>query len=245
MKKRIVLGDPHGRWIPIIDIYNREQPDEVIILGDYFDSFDIQPYEQKICYNNIIELRNEHIKKKKGNKFIMLIGNHDMHYMCPLFDRCSGWNSLTDSLVGYNLSKDWDKGILKMCYIDEINKTIYSHAGVTQNWFNKWCSGSLGNIETLGIEYFNFTSKDGGDIYGSSSWNSPLWVRPSGLKESPYKDKDGITWSQIFGHTQKDMIDYWNINEGHFYEIDCITKYYISEIIDDTGKLIERIINKR
>ena len=34
--KRIVIGDPHGRWRSVKKIYDYEQPDEVIILGDYF-----------------------------------------------------------------------------------------------------------------------------------------------------------------------------------------------------------------
>ena len=44
--KRIVIGDPHGRWRSVKKIYDYEQPDEVIILGDYFDSFNISdlPY---------------------------------------------------------------------------------------------------------------------------------------------------------------------------------------------------------
>lgn len=33
--KRIVIGDPHGRWRSVKKIYDYEQPDEVIILGDY------------------------------------------------------------------------------------------------------------------------------------------------------------------------------------------------------------------
>ena len=33
--KRIVIGDPHGRWGLVKQIYDKEQPDEVIILGDY------------------------------------------------------------------------------------------------------------------------------------------------------------------------------------------------------------------
>ena len=71
MKKRIVIGDPHGRWEFVKQIYDKEQPDKVIILGDYFDSFKIDAYAQRECYDHIIELRNEHINKGKGD-FIML-----------------------------------------------------------------------------------------------------------------------------------------------------------------------------
>ena len=238
--KRITIGDPHGRWECIKQIYEKEQPDEVIILGDYFDSFNIDPYTQKDAYDHIIELRKEHLKKYKRG-FHMLIGNHDMHYLSDEFDRCSGWNNITESIATYSLKRDWDKEILRMCYIDVINKTIYSHAGVSMNWFNKWIKSKvLFDINTIEIKSFNFTYKDGGDWYGSSSWNSPVWIRPEGLKESPYIDNDGNIWSQVFGHTEPDAPLYWKIGNGEFYGIDCITKYYMVEELDNNGNLISR-----
>ncbi len=238
--KRIIIGDPHGHWKFIKQIYDKENPDEVIILGDYFDSFNIDVYNQKDSYENIINLRKEHLKKNKG-RFIMLIGNHDFHYMDEKFGRCSGWNALSASVASYPLCRDWDKEILKMCYIDEINKTIYSHAGVSMNWFNSWIkSKSLGDINTIETKAFCFTYKDGGDYFGSSSYNSPLWIRPEGLKKSMYVDNNGIVWSQVFGHTEPDTPIHWESNGADFYGIDCIYKHYLIENLDDNRKLISR-----
>ena len=39
MNKRIILGDMHGNFKCVQDIYNNEHPDMVIMLGDYCDSF--------------------------------------------------------------------------------------------------------------------------------------------------------------------------------------------------------------
>jgi len=241
--KRVVIGDPHGRWGYVKQIYDKEQPDEVIILGDYFDSFKIDVYTQRESYEHIIELRQEHLKKH-GRGFHMLIGNHDMHYMDETFGRCSGWNVLSASVAGYPLVRDWDKEILQMVFIDEINKIIYSHAGVTMNWFQQWIhSNTLADINTIEIKAFQFTYKNGGDYYGSSSWNSPLWVRPEGLAKSPYtewNDGNGITWSQVFGHTEPEAPYHWVDAKGEFWGIDCIYKHYLIEELDDDGKLIER-----
>ena len=240
--KRIVIGDPHGRWNAVKNIYDKEQPDEVIILGDYFDSFNIDAYNQRECYDNIINLRKEHLSKY-GRGFYMLIGNHDMHYMDEAFGRCSGWNLLTNSQASYPLCRDWDAEILKMVFIDEVNKTVYSHAGVTMNWFQQWIkSNNLADINTIETKAFQFTYKNGGDYYGSSSWNSPLWVRPEGLKKSPYKDKDGIVWTQIFGHTQTNAPHHWINNEGEFYCIDCINEAYLVEILNDQNVLEKRVL---
>jgi hypothetical protein len=238
--KRIVIGDPHGRWGFVKQIYDKEQPEEVIILGDYFDSFNIDVYTQRESYEHIIELRKEHLKKYRRG-FIMLIGNHDMHYMDEKFGRCSGWNVLSASVAGYPLCRDWDREILQMCYIDEVNKTIYSHAGVSMNWFTKWCT-SLGNINTLETKAFVFTYRDGGDAYGSSTYSSPLWLRPEGLQNSMYVDNDGIVWNQIFGHTQVDAPFHWKINDADFYGIDCIWKHYLIEELDNNRKVIKRYL---
>lgn len=249
--KRVIIGDPHGRWQSLKAIYDKEQPDEVIILGDYFDSFNIDAYTQRVCYENIVTLREKHLKLKKG-RFIMLIGNHDMHYMDEKFGRCSGWNPLTCSVAGYPLCRDWDAEILNMIFVDEINLTIYSHAGVSMNWFNFWIkSKSLGDINTIETRALAFTYKEGGDYYGSSSWNSPLWIRPEGLKKCPYYDinydMDGnefpVVWDQVFGHTEPDAPFKWEQDNAMFYGIDCINKAYMVEELDNkTKKLISREI---
>lgn len=241
--KRITIGDPHGRWNAFKQIYDKEQPDEVIVVGDYFDSFNIDSYTQRECYDNIINLRKEHLKKF-GRGFHMLIGNHDMHYMDESFGRCSGWNYVTYSQAAYPLCRDWDKGILQIVFIDEINKTIYSHAGVTMNWFQQWIkSNNLADINTIETKAFQFTYKNGGDYYGSSLWNSPLWVRPEGLAKSPYTewaDGNGITWSQVFGHTEPNTPYHWIDASGEFWGIDCINKGYLVEEFDDDNKLVSR-----
>ena len=63
MIKRVIIGDPHGRWNSFKKIYDKEQPEEVIILGDYFDSFTIDAYEQRDNYENIVNLRKEHLDR--------------------------------------------------------------------------------------------------------------------------------------------------------------------------------------
>ena len=240
--KRIIIGDPHGRWRSVKKIYDYEQPDEVIILGDYFDSFNIDAYEQRESYNNIIELRKNHLSQHKG-KFDLLIGNHDFHYIDKNFGRCSGWNQLTESQAAYPLCRDYDSEILKFVIIDEINKTIYSHAGVSMNWFNQWVNpNNLSDINTIESRAFCFTYKDGGDFYGSSSYNSPLWIRPEGLRKSPYKDSDGKCWTQVFGHTETCSPLHLNFYDYDFYCIDCINRNYLVEELDDNYKILNRYI---
>lgn len=68
--KTLILGDTHGRgvWEYIIE---KEKPDKVVFLGDYFDSFDINFENQMVNFMRIINF-----KKKFKKDVTLLIGNH-------------------------------------------------------------------------------------------------------------------------------------------------------------------------
>ena len=80
MRKRLVLGDMHGRYEVVHKIYDFEQPDDVIMLGDYVDSHEfISDEDQHEAMKKLCRIRFIHEHTGKG-KFIMLMGNHDFHY---------------------------------------------------------------------------------------------------------------------------------------------------------------------
>ena len=65
--KTIVLGDIHGRDI-WKDIVAQEKADRVIFIGDYFDSFDIEPATQQYNFKEIILVGNNmKIASNKSN----------------------------------------------------------------------------------------------------------------------------------------------------------------------------------
>ena len=76
MKKTIAIGDIHGRknWKKIVE----EHPDDrIVFLGDYCD-----PYDQMRNFdvlNNLLDIIE--LKKKRKDDIILLLGNHDMHYI--------------------------------------------------------------------------------------------------------------------------------------------------------------------
>lgn len=242
MKKRIIIGDLHGRYSYLKDAYLYEDPDEVILLGDYFDSWNIWPEDQEKSWESTLKLRQEHLKKNRG-RWIMLLGNHDTHYLPDWPSRCSGWNQDTEFRVQSKLSRCLDKGILRMAWIDTDLRTIYSHAGLSQTWFDRWLSGSLGNIETVSFDAFRFV---GADPYGNDPRNSPLWIRPGSLMTDPYQDKSGHIWDQVFGHTESMSPAAWDKTGkdgelGKFWCIDCLPKAYLRETIDKTNVTRELI----
>ena len=258
--KRLVLGDIHGHWDAIKAIYDLESPDGVIILGDYFDNFhgsDDSIYE---CYQNILDLRGEHLALKKGD-FKMLIGNHDFHYN-HWFEKCSGYRS---SMAARNavILNGVESSHLQFVYIDNVNHTIYSHAGVTNTWLResfgqRYDKESYKFINEINHHAFKFTYKGGSDYYGNSIYQSPIWVRPESLNQDSLVDENGKAFTQIVGHTScKFPICYnWGGYEMHgdldtinrnwddikICVLDTMPCYYLVEELDDNGQIIKREI---
>ena len=74
--KLIAIGDIHGRtiWQEIIEA---QSFDTLIFIGDYFDSKeDIDPESQMVNFIEICRL-----KRANPDKVILLLGNHDYHYL--------------------------------------------------------------------------------------------------------------------------------------------------------------------
>ncbi len=236
MKKRIVLGDPHGRYGYVKDIYDYEKPDEVIVLGDYFDSWDIQPLHQFESFKSLLDLQESH-----NGLFVLLLGNHDVHYLPDWPGRCSGFGLETQGYAEPALREAIAAGHLRMVYID--SGTIYSHAGITQTWADTWISGDPTGLDTAlwSPEAFRFV---GADWFGDDPRNSPVWVRPGSLASDPLVNKEtGEPWTQVFGHTSS--ISPWHVSFGksELWCIDCIDKFYMRETIYPDARIEREIVD--
>jgi predicted phosphodiesterase len=215
--KTIFLGDTHGRatWK---DIITKENPDRVVFIGDYFDSFDIGPSEQMFNFKEIIEFKEQ----AKDIEVILLVGNHDFHYY-PGGETYSGYKAGAASSIKQLLEENKDH--LQMCY--QLDNILCSHAGIGHNWLveqEKYESGSIADFVNDIWKYkpnqFMFC---GFDSYGDSFTQTPIWIRPlslmAGNKETFLK-KDYI---QIVGHTGVKHIDInGKATGGRYYLIDAI-----------------------
>ena len=238
--KRIILGDPHGNYLTIEDIYNKERPDSVIILGDYCDSFVHNTPEIVNAYKKMRKLQRKH-----QGEFITLMGNHDWHYT-TFGQRYSGYSSRTQAAMHDMLQSDFNDGLLPIVYIDEVNKTIYSHAGLTKTWMNEWSIPEPKFTNECNERSLDFQSMSF-DMYGNSKWQGPLWVRPEALLGDFYGDGE---WKQIVGHTRTrngkpllvKMPGYKraDIDDAWVIVVDTLPFVYIRETLDDNGKLVKR-----
>lgn len=255
MRKRLVLGDMHGRYEVVHKIYDFEQPDDVIMLGDYVDTHEyISDEDQHEGMKKLCRIRFIHEHTGKG-KFIMLMGNHDFHYYYA--------NTFIEKYSGYDYHRaEWACDFfqqmvkcneMRMVYCDVINKTVYSHAGISSKWLND--NGiDFNNINTYlnddgGNEVFRFTYGLGYSSIGDCAESSCIWIRPGSLIKNMYVDKDQHVWTQIVGHTPcrenifglkvgaKTEVP---INEADLILCDNLPKQYIIEWLNDDGTLYSR-----
>lgn len=192
--KIIIVPDVHGRtfWRKCMDLVN--SVDKIIFLGDYLDPYS----EEGIFFIDAIEQFNDiiHFKKDYPDKVILLIGNHDCHYIWKDFPNCSrrNYEHLDE------MHKLYNDNINLFQLIYETDNYIFSHAGIYDYWMNL-CKFSLDDLKDWNkIVSKNYSSLDyysyfrgGYHLTGSCVWAD---IRES-IKHKTYSDK-----KQIVGHTQ-------------------------------------------
>jgi len=194
--KTVVFGDIHGSqlWKSIMD---KENPDKVIFLGDYFD-----PYDKELIpdmYKNFREIIKLKIDKM-GNDCIILIGNHDYHYMEFNSDYSSRYSNETQLNMGFNLKSYYNDNIMKFSHFE--NGIWFTHAGISKYWLNEIAGindnelseDELNKLNPNLYAFNNYTSYF--DTYGDSKSQSPIWIRPQALLNN------AIEGTQIVGHTR-------------------------------------------
>jgi len=217
--KTLVLGDTHGRpyWKEIVA---NENPDRVIFIGDYFDSYDdYTAAEQMHNFKEIIEY-----KESGKSDVIVLVGNHDFHYVDGS-EHYSGYQFGAASGINILLSDNMKH--LQMAY--EMDGYLFTHAGVSHDWYTYWMKmlqlegGSVvDNINEMwktSSRPFRFT---GFNPYGDSKESSPIWIRPKSLQKAN-RDTFRDQFIQVVGHTQQNKIDIEGKSTGgRYYYIDTL-----------------------
>jgi len=194
--KLVAIGDIHGRdiWKQIVET---EQPNTVIFVGDYFDSFDIPGEDQITNFKNIIrwKLNNPQCQ------VIMLIGNHDFHYMTACNEYYSGFQR--DLYIPIGQALEENKHYLRAAY--RCDDLVFSHAGITPEFLinNGWEEQDIvefvNDLWYYRPHKFKFVdNKDGySDPYGDDEFQGPLWIRPRSLMKACQEVKK--TMIQVVG----------------------------------------------
>ena len=212
--KIIAMGDTHGRtcWK---DILASLDWDKAVFLGDYFDSKDgISATKQLKNFREILRF-----KKENPEKVVLLLGNHDFHYLTAAKEDYSGYQYQASERINRVLQPAVDKGLIQIAVL--FGDYLFSHAGVTQTWMNAQgykvdeCPDVFINrrfAEESGC--LRFTMGENSSPFGDDITQTPIWVRPESLLQDALPG-----YIQVVGHTMHDAITF---AEGKVYFIDTL-----------------------
>lgn len=202
MKKIAVIGDVHGRtnWKQI----DFSHYDEVIFMGDYFDPYAYNISSEEV-YNNFREILE--LKKSDPKKFVLLFGNHDLHYLVAerggreRYSRFD-YNLVVQYHVGDRLQKALEDGLIEAAYCEPNTDLFFIHATLSMRWYNFHVLGKPFSVsEEEGVSSVGPSESDrltvvakinnllldkpeafyfdgpGWDVYGYTNTQGPLWWR--------------------------------------------------------------------
>jgi len=218
--KTIAIGDIHGRsiWKKIIE---KEKPNKVVFVGDYFDSRDdISAAEQIHNFKEIIEYKTS----QNETEVILLVGNHDLIYYPGIYgEGTTGYQSEMASYITNIIIEN--NHHLQAAYFD--GQYLFSHAGVGKVWLkeNGWDNkediayfvNKIWEEDKSKFEFYGF------EPTGDNLIQTPVWIRPKSLIKTWQKDKSKPI--QIFGHSEVyniDLEEYQKWTGGKFIMIDAL-----------------------
>lgn len=185
----MVIPDIHERIDWIEECIDREQPDDIVFLGDYFDSWTTS--EDQV--HRVADwLKNS---MRKHNRIHML-GNHDLSYASLNKYTCGGFTKERSEWVK---SADIPWGKINLWFIHD--RIIYSHAGLGKDWI-KGRENYLRLIDPRLSDMFDSVEEDVfycSEYRGGLASNAgPLWCD---IKEFVPLDN----YRQIFGHSSDNL----------------------------------------
>ena len=224
--KILVLGDIHARtcWKEII---NKESPDKIVFLGDYVSTHEhVSDDDQIKNFDDILKF-----KESNHDEVVLLRGNHDMQHLMGnegVF-QCSGFFPIVSSWC----QKNYERILKNTQWVHIIDKYLFSHAGISETWFNEVPVKNYIDINKLPpSELFGFRPDTIWDMYGDSKTQGCTWIRPETLARDSI-----IGYTQIIGHTiVEKVVDIQQSvrQKQHIICCDCLPRQYV---IINNGKL--------
>jgi UDP-2,3-diacylglucosamine pyrophosphatase LpxH len=240
MSKTIYIGDIHGRDIWDEIVAKHDDADNIVFIGDYFDSFDIPAVHQLDNVKKIVEFKKKR-ELDTSKKVYLLIGNHDIHYWPGIRGKgsTSGFQA-TMSFQYEHFFRD-NRDHFQMSVL--IGNRLCTHAGVGNDFLKSVGFWKMDNAdESIISDYLNdlflykpneFTFNGSYDrsntgishnAYGDDDWQSPIWIRPKSLQRVNKNTDLKKNYIQIVGHTQQDHIDIkGKTTGGKYYYIDTLS----------------------
>lgn len=259
--KNIYIGDIHGRDIWKQIVKEHEDADNIIFIGDYFDSFNVPPLTQLRNIEEILDFKKWG-ELDPSKKVYLLVGNHDIHY----FPNNSPWSETSGFQPSMkpafeNIFRE-NRDAFHMSIT--IGNCLCTHAGVSSQFLKdtgywtydkhideSYVSEFLNDLffhKQNEFEFDAYSNRHYGlaysDPYGENEGQSPIWIRPKSLMRSNKTEDIKKKYIQIVGHTPQNQIDIKGTSTGgRYFFIDALqngeylieidNKFYLGKIEKD------------
>lgn len=240
----IIIPDVHGRTFWKEAVRNKEN-DDIVFLGDYLDPYSYEGITYEDALGNFHEILA--FKHAHPDNVTLLLGNHDLGYLCPRINLCRHDFDRHDEICQL-LTDNLD--CFELCTSREIaGKTyLFSHSFVSSYWMET-CKRFLhfdyqhpseiagilnGKFRTEQDRMFELLAMVSHHRGGDHAFGSMVW---SDLMEVKLPDPfiDGVV--NVFGHSQ--------VMEPAIYSrfacLDCRKAF----ILEADGTFWEPAINRR
>lgn len=214
--KHIVIPDLHGRYemIDSIEELFLTVDGYIILLGDIFDSFDLSFVDQMKTFNRVKQL-----KEKYQDRFIWLLGNHDVHYLEIDNKKVRGDGFQADKAFVYQQALLSVTEYLSYVFIE--GNYLFSHAGVTEKLlqYNEEITPDVRSLlDYNGVnDHLPWYHWCGPEKSGTEPFSGLIWVGYNQLVKYAAK---GI--NQVVGHTYVESPEIVkSANNDTIYFVDC------------------------
>lgn len=209
------IGDIHGRdhWQKVDPV----QYDYVIFVGDYFDSWDVPNPTMLDNMRNILEF------KKSYDNVILLLGNHDIHYLYSDESVYRGSGYRAEIALAFQELLIHHQYLMQVAF--QIENVLWTHAGVNKVWAKTY-------LEDLPLTKYAVTLNEmfkvrktrmaladiGASRGGFFPTGGPFWS--DHRKDNIQNPIPGLI--QIYGHTEVADITIVEEKDYELINIDCL-----------------------
>ena len=204
MAKTIVIGDVHGleTWKSFVRWTYRSK---VVFLGDYCD-----PY-QSVDDNKVVDnlLKIIAYKRRHPSRVVLLLGNHDMHYLVPELMTCSRYNAYISQTLHAIFMEN--RSLFQYAYQD--GNRIFTHAGISRGWWEECFHGDTSQniaeqLNCIDDTKLPILAQCGWARRGTSPYGGIFWADSSEM-EDPLPG-----FHQIVGHTRHSHVEHLVIDDN-------------------------------
>ena len=231
MEKIVVIGDIHGltTWEQVVE----KHPDcKYVFLGDYNDPYGHEITDEEVMDNfrRLINFKLDHMEN-----VVLLLGNHDMHYVdVELAPLCTRYNIN----LSFDLMMLFDEYRHCFQYAHQEGNLLFTHAGVSEEWFSEAFQSN--NRDEIALQLNNCkgnqeealhhcgVGRGGEHVYGGIYW--------ADKKEFTHPLEGYI---QVVGHNRVQQIEEWiGENEARIFFCDSLHNgnYLVVESFPDISE---------